>query len=235
MVGNEYDTVYARVGISCKTGNFGFGTDSEGHSLGESNVSYLAEIEVDENNNRTLKTHLSIDDIDADRNEAYWRSDELNQLGFKKGDVIQLNHTDGLKIIHVVTAGQLGQASLRNDYHDFQVWEWTDYENNIARRLCYVKDQFGRDYYLSNNANELILSSPSSNGDNEYNFDPSPMGENYESARITDVVANSLNLLTIDYFFQKDDNDKVYIGVDNFLISNENVTTIDNESPLMLQ
>lgn len=234
MVGNEYDTVYARVGISCKTGNRGFNTDSEGHSLGDSYVSYLADIEVDENNNRTLKTHLSIDDIDADRNEAYWRSDELNQLGFKAGDIIQLHHTDGLKIIHVVTAGQLGQTSIRNDYHDFKVWEWTDYENDIARRLCFVKDQFGRDYYLANNENELILSSSGSLGDYEYNFDPSPMGDNYESARITDVVSNSLNLLTIDYFFQKDDNDKVYIGVDNFLISDQNVTTIDDESPLTL-
>lgn len=234
MVGNEYDTVYARVGISCKTGNFGFNTDSEGHSLGDTYVSYLADLEVDENNNRTLKTHLSIEEIDADENETYWRSDELNQLGFEIGDVIQLNHTDGLKIIHVVSAGQLVQPSIRNDYHDFKIWVWTDYENDIARRLCLVKDQYGRDYYLANNANELILSSPSSPGDNKYNFDPSPMGENYETARITDVVANSLNLLTINYFFQKDDNDKVYIGVDNFLISNQNVTTIDDESPLTL-
>lgn len=234
VIGNEYDTVYVRVGISCKSGNIGIGVDSEGESLGEVYVSYLAEINVDENNNRTQNTHISIEDTSIDSNESYWRSNELNQLGFNAGDIIQLHHTEGAKIIHVVSAGQLGQPTIRNDYHDFQVWEWVNYDNDIARRLCYVKDQFGRDYYLANNANELILSSPSSIGDNEYNFDPSPMGDNYESARITDVVANSLNLLTIDYFFQKDDNDQVYIGVDNFLISNQKVTTIDDESPLTL-
>ena len=234
VIGNEYDTVYVRVGISCKTGNVGLGVDSEGHPLNDIYVSYLANFDVDENNNRTQKTHFSIEDLSDDRVESDWRSDELNQLGFNAGDIIQLHHTEGPKIMHVVSVGQLGQPTIRNDYHDFKVWEWIDYENDITRRLCLVKDQFGRDYFLSNNSNELILSSASSIGDYEYNFNPSPMGENYESARITDVVANSLNLLTIDYFFQKDDNDKVYIGVDNFLLSDEKVTTIDDESPLTM-
>lgn len=234
VIGNEYDIVYVRVGISCKTGQIGLGVDSDGHPLNEINVGYLAEFNVDEENNRTQRTHLSIEDLSVDRIESYWNSGELNQLGFNEGDIIQLHHTEGPKIMHVVSVGQLGQPSIRNDYHDFKVWEWFDYENDIARKLCFVKDQFGREYFLSNNSNELILSEASAIGDAVYNFDPSPMGENYESARITDVVANSMNLLTIDYFFQKDDNDRVYLGVDNFLISDQNVTTINDESPLTL-
>ncbi len=235
VIGNEYDTVYVRVGISCKTGQIGLGVDSDGNPLNEIYVGYLAEFDVDEENNRTQRTHISIEDLSVDRIESYWNSGELNQLGFNKGDIIQLHHTEGPKIMHVVSVGQLGEPTIRNDYHDFKVWEWVDYGDDIARRLCFVKDQFGRDYFLSNSSNELILSSASSIGNNEYNFDPSPMGENLNSARITDVVNNSLNLLTINYFFQKDDNDKVYIGVDNFLISDQNVTTIDDESPLTIQ
>ena len=235
VIGNEYDTVYVRVGISCKTGNKGINKDWEGKSLGDVYVSYLADIDVDNNNNRTQKTHISIEDTSGDRNESNWKSNELNQLGFNAGDIIPLHHTEGPKIIHVVSAGQLDQPAIRKDYHDFKVWEWDNYDEDIARRLCYVTDQFGRNFYLANNENELILSSPSSIGDNKYNFNPSPMGDSYKSARITDVVANSLNMPTIDYFFQKDDNDEVYIGVDNFLISNQKVTTIDDESPLTLQ